>query len=152
MKNRYRRFSTKDLGNMGVNSFEIEYKTIDVVCREVVAGILTVVANIKNDHLKAVQKQLPEWIVRIDSESVSMAEKQPLFPFAVTAETDDGTVIHADIHRLCRCQNVEGHRLLSQVMLATILPLVYRASKRTSNPYDHSVMKRWARVRFLWAA
>ena len=103
MKKRYRRFSTKDLGNFCVNSFEIQHKTIDVVCREVVEGILTVVANIKNDYLKAVQKQLPKWRVRVDSESVSVAEKQPVFPFAVTAETDDGTVIHVDIYRLCRC-------------------------------------------------
>ena len=142
MKKRYRRFSTKDLGNFCVNSFEIQHKTIDVVCREVVEGILTVVANIKNDYLKAVQKQLPKWIVRVDSESVSVAEKQPVFPFAVTAETDDGTVIHVDIYRLSRCQNVEGHRLIFQVMLTTILSLAYRASKRTSDSYDYSVMKR----------
>jgi len=66
---------------------------------------------------------LPKWIVRVDSESVSVAEKQPVFPFAVTAETDDCTVIHVDIYRLCRCQNVEGHRLIFQAMLTTILPL-----------------------------
>ena len=142
MKKRYRRFSTKDLGNFCVNCFEVQHKTIDVVCREVVEGILTVVANIKNDYLKAVQKQLPKWTVRVDSESVSVAEKQPVFPFAVTAETDDGTVIHVDIYRLCRCQNFEGHRLIFQAMLTTMLPLAYRASKRTSDSYDYSVMKR----------
>ena len=96
------------------------------------AGVLTVVANIKNDNLKAVQEQSPERIVRIDGESISMAEQQSLFTFAMTAETDDGTVIHADIHRLYRCRDFESHRLLFQVMSSTILPLACRASKRPS--------------------
>jgi hypothetical protein len=94
------------------------------------AGVLTVVANIKNYDLKAVQKQSPEWIVRIDGKSVSMAQQQPSFTLAVTAKTDDGTVIHADIQGLRRGRNIEVHCLLFQVMSSTNLPLACRASKR----------------------
>ena len=96
------------------------------------AGILAVVANIKNDDLKAVQKQPPERVVRIDGKSVSMTEQQSLFTFTVTTHTNDGTVIHADVHRLRRRRNFECHRLQFQVMSSTILPLACRPSKRVS--------------------
>src|ERR1700683_5613577 len=84
--------------NRAQHAFQIGNKMRQVVPRGAVERILAVIANVEQNQVVSIAKQIPEWKIRIDREPIAMTQDEALAGgISMPAHADNRAIDHNEI-------------------------------------------------------